>query len=103
MNRPGTYIENLLLENSPDVLWATDRHLNVTYVSPGICQLTGHTPTKILGRPIYGLVTPASARLINAELKELRASRKPAGKEKRRLALEFVRRKAETVYHPIGT
>jgi PAS domain S-box-containing protein len=98
LNRPYPHTENLLLENSPDVLWATDRHLKFTYVSPGISQLTGHTVTKIIGRPIYQLVTPASARLINAEFKKLRASRKPAGKEKKHLELEFVHQNGSRVW-----
>ncbi len=90
MSQPCNHTENLLLKNSPDVLWATDRHLKITYVSPGISQLTGHTPDEVTGRPIHELVTSASARLINAEFKKLRADRKPAGKQKKHLELEFV-------------
>ncbi len=98
MNRPRPHTESLLLENSPDVLWATDRHLKLTFVSPGIGLLTGHTAPEIIGRPIYELVTPSSARLINTEFKKLRVGRKPAGKLKKRLELELVRKNGSRVW-----
>jgi PAS domain S-box-containing protein len=90
LNTSRGQIEKLLLENSPDVLWATDRHLKFTYISPGIRQLTGHTPQDILGRPFYDLVTTASARLINTAFKKVRASRNPDSPDKQHLELEFV-------------
>lgn len=90
MNQSRDQIERLLLENSPDVLWATDRYLKFTYISPGIRQLTGHDPKDIIGRPIYDLVTSNSARLINDAFKKVRAKRKPKTVEKQQLELEFV-------------
>jgi len=90
LNQSRDQIERLLLENSPDVLWATDRYLKFTYISPGIRQLTGHDPKDIIGRPIYDLVTSNSARLINDAFKKVRAKRKPKTVEKQQLELEFV-------------
>ena len=90
MNQSRDQIERLLLQNSPDVLWATDRYLKFTYISPGIRQLTGHNPKDLIGRPIYDLVTPASARLINDAFKKVRAKRKPKTGEEQHLELEFV-------------
>lgn len=90
MNQARDQIERLLLEKSPDVLWATDRHLKFTYISPGIHQLTGHDPKEIIGRPIYDLVTSTSARLINDAFKKVRSKRKPITGEKQHLELEFV-------------
>ncbi|MCP3951770.1 MAG: response regulator [Desulfobacterales bacterium] len=98
MNQPSNHIESLLLENSPDVLWATDRHLNLTYISPGINQLTGHTPDEVINRPIYELVTSASARMINAEFKKLRVNRTPAGKQQKHLLLEFTHQDGSRVW-----
>lgn len=90
MNQSRDQIERLLLENSPDVLWATDQYLKFTYISPGIRQLTGHNPKDIIGRPIYDLVTSTSARLINDAFKKVRAKRIPKTDEKQQLELEFV-------------
>jgi len=90
LNQSRDQIERLLLQNSPDVLWATDRYLKFTYISPGIRQLTGHNPKDLIGRPIYDLVTPASARLINDAFKKVRAKRKPKTGEEQHLELEFV-------------
>jgi len=90
LNQSRDQIERLLLENSPDVLWATDQYLKFTYISPGIRQLTGHDPKDIIGRPIYDLVTSTSARLINDAFKKVHAKRKPKTDEKQQLELEFV-------------
>jgi len=90
LNQSRDQIERLLLENSPDVLWATDQYLKFTYISPGIRQLTGHNPKDIIGRPIYDLVTSTSARLINDAFKKVRAKRIPKTDEKQQLELEFV-------------
>lgn len=90
MNQSRDQIERLLLENSPDVLWATDRYLKFTYISPGIRQLTGHNPKDLIGRPIYDLVTTSSARLINDAFKKVRANQKPETGAKQHLELEFV-------------
>ncbi len=92
MNQSSNPIEKLLLENSPDVIWATDRSLKFTYISPGISKFTGHTPEEVIGRPVYELVGSASARLINAAFKKVRANEKSLGEEKNHLELEFVRR-----------
>lgn len=98
MNQSRDQIERLLLENSPDVLWATDRYLKFTYISPGIRQLTGHNPADLIGRPIYDLVTSTSARLINDAFKKVRANRKPETVDKRHLELEFVHKNNTRVW-----
>jgi len=90
LNQSRNQIERLLLQNSPDVLWATDRYLKFTYISPGIRQLTGHNPKDLIGRPIYDLVTSTSARLINDAFKKVRAKRKPKTGAEQHLELEFV-------------
>lgn len=98
MNQSRDQIERLLLENSPDVLWATDRYLKFTYISPGVRQLTGHNPADLIGRPIYDLVTSTSARLINDAFKKVRANRKPETVDKRHLELEFVHKNNTRVW-----
>ena len=98
MNLSGNHIEKLLLENNPDVLWAMDRHLNFTYVSPGISKLTGHAPKEVTGRPVYELLTSASARLVNAAFKKVRAGGKPDEKEKKYLELKFARLDGSSVW-----
>jgi len=87
-----------LLEKSPDVQWATDQHLKLNYVSPGIHQLTGHDPKEILGRPIYDLVTSTSARLINDTFKKVRANRKSKTGDYQLLELEFVHKNNTRVW-----
>ncbi len=90
MDQSSNHIEKQLVENNPDVLWATDHHLKFTYISPGISRFTGHLPARLLGRPIYELVTSASARRINAEFKKVRSDKYQDGTAKVLIELEFV-------------
>jgi PAS domain S-box-containing protein len=45
-----------LVENINDVILATDRHGNLTYISPAIKFITGYAPSEVIGRPVSDLV-----------------------------------------------
>ena len=45
-----------LVENINDVIFATDEHGVLTYVSPTIESVTGHSPTELIGRPFSDFV-----------------------------------------------
>lgn len=46
----------LLADNVMDVIWSTDRHFNITYVSPSVVQLTGYTVEEMIQRPLSSLL-----------------------------------------------
>lgn len=39
---------HLLADNVTDVIWTADRDMNLTYISPSITALTGHTPAEFI-------------------------------------------------------
>jgi PAS domain S-box-containing protein len=51
-----------LVENSPDVLFATDPQGRFTFLSTAITAITGYTPEELLGQPITTVVDPSSLR-----------------------------------------
>lgn len=72
----------LLAENVSDVIWISDLHLGMSYVSKAIEALTGYTPTEATHQSLIESMAPESAdallRAINDELmKESRQNEDP--------------------------
>ncbi len=57
-NIDGWY--HLLTQNINDVIWLRDMNLRLTYISPSIERISGHTQTESLQLPIEQWLTPAS-------------------------------------------
>jgi PAS domain S-box-containing protein len=91
----------LLAENVSDVIWTTDLDMRLTYVSPSAERLRGYTVEETMNQKISEMVTPASLRIIEKELKALMAAGEserggPPGTET--LELEFTRKDGTTVW-----
>lgn len=54
--RESEQLYRLLAENVIDVIWTTDLNLNITYISPSILQLTGHTPEEAARMSLANIV-----------------------------------------------
>jgi len=90
---------SLVSDNIVDVIWTTDLHLHVTYVSPSIRRFSGYTPQEFLSLPLERLFTPASvadARRNLAEALTENAARGRVGG--RTLDVEVVRKNGATVW-----
>ncbi|MHB9024754.1 MAG: EAL domain-containing protein [Armatimonadota bacterium] len=60
----------LLAENVRDVIWTTDLHGHVTYISPSIAMMQGYSAEECQGRTITGLLAPASGVSVLQRLEE---------------------------------
>jgi len=90
----------LVSDNIVDVIWTTDLRLAMTYVSPSVERLTGHTAAEAMRLPLERLLTPASADEARRSLREALAEnaahgRRPGG---RTLEVELVRKDGTTVW-----
>jgi two-component system cell cycle sensor histidine kinase/response regulator CckA len=47
-----------LVENLNDILYTTDTNAVVTYISPNVCQLSGYTPSEVIGKNFVEFVHP---------------------------------------------
>ncbi len=65
----------LMTENSSDVIWQMDLDYRLTYVSPADRTLRGFSSEEIIGRPIWDLLTPESAKRIQNARRELRINK----------------------------
>jgi len=52
----------LLAQNVSDVIWVTDLHLNLTYVSPSVAQVRGYTAEETLEQKVEDILMPASLK-----------------------------------------
>jgi len=57
-----------LVENSPDVIWQTDRELRFSYISPAVNALFGYTPEELMGRSLSELLSMGSRDFIRSRL-----------------------------------
>ncbi len=65
LERESAY--RLLADNIGDVIWTADLHMQLTYVSPSILNLTGYTPEEFLAlRPDEALTPDSVSRLIKS-------------------------------------
>ncbi len=91
----------LLAENMKDVIWTTDLSLNITYVSPSVHQLLGHSPEDMDQFNIADILTPASRDHALSVFQEVFADiEKTAGqiRDSRVLELECIRKDATNVW-----
>ena len=51
----------LLTEDALDVIWRTDRHLRVTYISPADERLRGYCSAEVIGGSVFNMFTPEGA------------------------------------------
>ncbi|MBV5312351.1 MAG: PAS domain S-box protein [Prolixibacteraceae bacterium] len=54
-----------LLENINDVIYVTDNHANITFISPSITKLLGYTPEEVIGQNFIHFVGGSSEHLQN--------------------------------------
>nr|WP_319540268.1 PAS domain S-box protein [uncultured Methanospirillum sp.] len=60
----------LLAENISDVIWAVDKDLHLTYVSPSVLELRGMTPEEALVEPGYEALIPDSLEKMRESCKK---------------------------------
>ncbi len=55
----------LLAEDTQDVLWKTDRHFCVTYISPADERLRGFKATEVVGHSVFEMFTDEGVAIVN--------------------------------------
>jgi PAS domain S-box-containing protein len=91
----------LLAENVSDYLWATDRNLLPTYVSPGVTSLLGYTPEELMAIRLEDLLTPDSLPLVWKAYTQEKAKEEGGVKEQPKpqiLVLEYRRKDGSTLW-----
>ena len=61
----------LLADNVNDIIWKTDEHLNLIYISPSVTKLRGFTQEEVLNTPISMSMTPKSYQCVLARYSQL--------------------------------
>ncbi|MDN7023889.1 PAS domain S-box protein [Methanoculleus sp. FWC-SCC1] len=81
-----------IAEHSPDILYTLDREGRITYVSPSIERITGHTPTELIGKNYMDYI-------LESDIPKAYRARKRAleGEELLQLQLNLVGKNGETV------
>ncbi len=64
-----------LTEDTRDVLWKTDSHLVVTYISPADERLRGFAAHEVLGRPVFEMFTESGVVHVQQILQQNRQAR----------------------------
>jgi diguanylate cyclase (GGDEF)-like protein/PAS domain S-box-containing protein len=54
----------LLTEETLDVVWKTDRHLHITYISPADERLRGFTAQEVVGQHVFDLFTEEGVAIV---------------------------------------
>ncbi|HAZ27616.1 TPA: hypothetical protein DCY67_03215 [Candidatus Acetothermia bacterium] len=91
----------LLAENANDVIWVRALDLRLTYVSPAITRLRGHSVEEEMKRSLEETVTPASLRVLQGALREELACEESGTADQRRVRtfrLEFLRKDGSTFW-----
>ncbi len=65
-----------LSENSPDIIYTTDKNRNITYANPAFEELLGYSQEDILGKDFLGIVAEDSAAKLAALLEEVSSRNK---------------------------
>lgn len=84
---PCSLYQNLV-ENSPDVIWQTDRELRFCYLSPAVTTQFGYAPEELLGRALPDLLSPGSREFVVARL-NARLQEEQGGKQTANRLLEI--------------
>lgn len=71
-----------LVETISEMIWETDEHGNLTYVSPAIEKLLGYTPDEVISKPFSYLMRPFETARVGERM------RKALTKKSRSYALE---------------
>jgi len=61
----------LLAENITDVIWTTDTHFKVTYVSPSVERLRGFTPEEVMGQSAEKVLAPKSLQSVREIVQDI--------------------------------
>ena len=80
-----------LTENVMDVIWRTDPHYCVTYVSPSDERLRGYTADEVIGKPVFSMFTPSSIAKVQEIIKQRQED------EKKGITTDFMRFEIEHV------
>lgn len=74
----------LLAEEALDVVWKTDRHLRITYISPADERLRGFKAEEVIGHHVFELFTEAGVATVKALIKQ-----RAEGKQSRTAADDY--------------
>lgn len=64
----------LLTEDALDVIWRTDRHLRLTYISPADQRLRGYRSDEVIGQSVLSMFTDEGARTVRQLIRAGRGS-----------------------------
>jgi PAS domain S-box-containing protein len=96
----------LLAENTSDLIWTMDMEQQLTYLSPSVRTLRGHSPEEGMKVPLQETLTPASYLIaVQALSEEIARDGEPgvAPDRSRLLELEQVRKDGSTVWTEVTT
>ncbi len=99
--RESEHHYHLLADNVSDVIWTAGREMQVTYISPSITALTGHTPEEFMRLRPEDSLTPDSLALLHQSREEV-LGHIAAGHfdacRPQSLELEYIRKDGSTVW-----
>ena len=75
-------VYRFLAEQSTDVIWRLDAHLQFTYVSPTVTRVFGYRPEEVTGRSLFAVLTEHSGEEVKkrfAQRAALQVERQPWG------------------------
>jgi PAS domain S-box-containing protein len=91
----------ILAENVPDVIWAMDKNLRYTYVSPPIERLRGYSVEEVMTQTLEEMLTPASLEIVSYVFLEIMATKNIQPRDQygsQTLELEFRCKDGSTVW-----
>lgn len=59
-----------LMEDVTDVIWKTDRNLNITYISPSDERFRGYRADEVIGHHVFEMFTPEGIKIISEKIKQ---------------------------------
>jgi len=65
--KKSEYHYRLLADNATDIIWTSDRNLNLTYISPASQQLLGYRSEELVGSDVRNLVCEKSQESVNGQ------------------------------------